>query len=78
LLARAASPCWIIEHSFRENQDGLINPSYLKLFEVFWTAGYACETFDLERRPVLRTDVERWLATGVRDFGGINLLFRKP
>ncbi|MEI7651994.1 MAG: FkbM family methyltransferase [Verrucomicrobiota bacterium] len=78
LLARAAAPCWIIEHSFRENQDGLINPSYLKLFEVFWTAGYACETFDLERRPVLRTDVERWLATGVRDFGGINLLFRKP
>ena len=78
LLARVAGPCWIIEHSFRENQDGLINPSYLKLFEVFWTAGYVCETFDLERRPVLRTDVERWLASGIRDFGGINLLFRKP
>jgi FkbM family methyltransferase len=77
LLARRVSPTWIMEHSFRENQEGRINPRFIELFEVFWGAGYHCATFDLERRPVRRDDVERWLRTGVRDFGGVNYIFQK-
>jgi FkbM family methyltransferase len=78
LLARQTSPAWIMEHSFRENQDGKINPCFRDLFAAFWSAGYDCHTFDLERRKVLPEDVDRWLATGVRDYGGINYLFTKP
>jgi hypothetical protein len=78
LLARPVAPTWIMEHSFRENQEGKVNPRFMELFELFWTAGYTCHTFDLERRPVERTDVQRWIASGIRDYGGVNYLFSKP
>ncbi len=78
LLASSVSPVWIIEHSFRENQDGKINPRFRELFEVFWAQGYACLTFDINRRSVSPADVDRWLLTGIRDYGGINYLFTKP
>jgi FkbM family methyltransferase len=78
LLARPTAPAWIMEHSFRENQEGQINPRFMELFELFWAAGYTCHTFDLERRPVERTDVQRWIASGIRDYGGVNYLFSKP
>ena len=78
VLARPLAPAWIMEHSFRENQEGRINPRFMELFELFWAAGYVCHTFDLERRLVSRTDVERWLASGLRDYGGVNYLFSKP
>ena len=77
LLTREKAPTWIIEHSFRENQDGGVNPRFLDLFELFWSAGYQCLTFDHVRRMVLRDDVDRWLRTGVRDFGDVNYLFQK-
>ena len=77
LLARAKAPTWIIEHSFRENQDGVVNPRFLDLFELFWNAGYQCLTFDHGRRMVRRDDVDRWLRTGVRDFGDVNYIFQK-
>ena len=77
LLARATSPVWIMEHSFRENQGGGVNPRFLELFELFWAAGYVCHTFDPARRTVRRDDVERWLRTGVRDFGDVNYIFQK-
>ena len=77
LLAREKAPTWIIEHSFRENQDGGVNPRFLDLFELFWNAGYQCLTFDRERRIVRRDDVDRWLRTGVRDFGDVNYIFQK-
>jgi len=77
LLMREKAPTWIIEHSFRENQDGGVNPRFLDLFELFWNAGYQCLTFDRERRIVRRDDVDRWLRTGVRDFGDVNYIFQK-
>lgn len=77
LLMREKAPTWIIEHSFRENQDGGVNPRFLDLFELFWNAGYQCLTFDRERRMVRRDDVDRWLRTGVRDFGDVNYIFQK-
>ena len=77
LLMREKAPTWIIEHSFRENQDGGVNPRFLDLFELFWNAGYQCLTFDRERRIVRRDDVDRWLRTGVRDFGDVNYIFKK-
>ena len=78
VLARPIAPAWIMEHSFRENQEGQINPRFMELFELFWAVGYVCHTFDLERRVVSRPDVERWLASGLRDYGGVNYLFSKP
>jgi FkbM family methyltransferase len=78
LLARPTAPAWIMEHSFRENQDGQINPRFMELFELFWAAGYDCHTFDRDRRLVTRPDVERWLASGIRDYGGVNYLFSRP
>lgn len=78
LLAGRASASWIVEHSFRENHQGRVNPRFMELFELFWGAGYGCATFDLARRPVLREDVVRWLDTGVRDFGHVNYVFQKP
>ena len=77
LLMREKAPTWIIEHSFRENQDGGVNPRFLDLFELFWKAGYQCLTFDRERKMVRRDDVDRWLRTGVRDFGDVNYIFQK-
>ena len=77
LLMREKAPTWIIEHSFRENQDGGVKPRFLDLFEMFWNAGYQCLTFDRERRIVRRDDVDRWLRTGVRDFGDVNYIFQK-
>jgi len=78
LLARPTAPAWIMEHSFRENQEGQINPRFMELFELFWAAGYVCHTFDRDRRPVTRPDVERWLTSGIRDYGGVNYLFSRP
>ena len=78
LLARPMAPTWIMEHSFRENQEGKVNPRFTELFELFWAAGYVCHTFDLERRAVVRGDVQRWIASGIRDYGGVNYLFSIP
>jgi FkbM family methyltransferase len=78
LLSRPMAPTWIMEHSLRENQEGRINPRFMELFEIFWAAGYVCHTFDAERRVVTPSDVERWLASGIRDYGGINYLFSRP
>jgi FkbM family methyltransferase len=78
LLARPVAPTWIMEHSFRENQEGKVNPRFMELFELFWAAGYACHTFDLERRVVEGADVQRWIASGIRDYGGVNYLFSRP
>lgn len=77
LIVRERAPTWIIEHSFRENQGGGINPRFLDLFELFWCAGYTCCVFDSGRRVVGRDDVNRWLRSGERDFGGVNYLFQK-
>jgi FkbM family methyltransferase len=78
LLARPVAPTWIMEHSFRENQEGKVNPRFMELFEIFWAAGYVCHTFDAERRVVEGADVQRWITSGIRDYGGVNYLFSRP
>jgi FkbM family methyltransferase len=75
LLGMQPSPVWIIEHGFRENFDGQVNPHFRQLFEVFWHRGYTCRTMDKDRRIVTRKDVERWLKTDTRDFGFLNYVF---
>ena len=77
LLARNPAPTWLLEHGFSENFSGHINPRFRQLFELFWRYGYTCVTADQERRVVSKTDVERWLVQGSRDFGYLNYLFSK-
>jgi FkbM family methyltransferase len=77
LLSRSPSPVWLIEIGFKENFSGGINPDFLKIFELFWTQGYVAITADYERRPVERADIDRWIRNGIRDFGGVNYLFRR-
>lgn len=75
LLAQAPSPAWIVEHGFRENFSGQVNPRFRALFELFWARGYRSFTADSARRPVFEADVDRWLTNGIRDFGFLNYLF---
>ena len=77
LLDRVPAPVWLLEHCFKENFNGSINPHYGELFDAFFRRDYHCITADAERRPVTETDVRRWLATGTRDFGYLNFLFSK-
>lgn len=77
LLDRIPAPVWLLEHCFKENFSGSINPHYGELFDEFFRRGYRCITADAERRPVTETDVRRWLATGTRDFGYLNFAFSK-
>jgi len=77
LLKRCPAPVWLLEHGFTENFAGKINPHFQELFELFWQQRYVCFTADNERRRVMRGDVSRWLAQGVRDFGYLNYMFIK-
>lgn len=75
IINRTPAPVWIVEHGFRENFSGKVNPHFRDLFEVFWKNGYQSFTADENKRPVLEADVDRWLASGTRDFGFLNYLF---
>jgi FkbM family methyltransferase len=77
LLKRSPAPVWLLEHGYKENFDGKVNPHFQELFDFFWRNGYACFTADGGRRKVLPEDVSRWLAQGARDFGFLNYLFSK-
>lgn len=77
LLERTPAPEWILEHGFRENYEGSINPHFRELFELFWRSGYQSVTADAERRVVTADDVDRWLRNGERDFGYLNYLMTK-
>jgi FkbM family methyltransferase len=78
LIDRTPAPAWLLEHGFRENFEGRINPNFRELFELFWQSGYQCVTADAARRPVTAEDVDRWLGQGERDFGFLNYLMFKP
>ncbi len=78
LVKRTPAPTWLLEHGFRENFEGRINPNFRELFELFWDDGYQAVTADSERRPVTEADVDRWLTQGARDFGYLNYLMFKP
>jgi FkbM family methyltransferase len=75
ILTRTPAPMWLVEHGFKENFSGVINPHFRDLFELFWESGYRCFTGDTERRPVLEADIARWMVNGQRDFGYLNYLF---
>ena len=68
-------PVWLLEHGFRENFDGKINPHFRDVFEIFWREHYICRTMDRERKLVRPQDVDRWLNNGVRDYGYLNYVF---
>lgn len=77
MLDRIPAPVWLLEHCFKENFNGAINPYYGELFDEFFRRDYRCITADAQRRQVKDTDVQRWLGTGTRDFGYLNFLFLK-
>jgi FkbM family methyltransferase len=75
LVARKPKPIWMIEIVLTEQIPGGLNTRMYDTFEVFWKRGYRCYTADRDRRPVWPADVERWMKTGVRDFGSYNYVF---
>lgn len=72
-LARRPAPRWLVEVCLTENQT-VVNPHFLEVFELFWSSGYHAETVE-DRRTVQRADVESWIASGKRSFGSYNFLF---
>ena len=76
ILGRTPAPVWIIEHGLTENFSHL-NPHFMDLFASFWSNEYRSYVADEEQREVLPADVQRWVDRGVRDFGGINFIFKK-
>ena len=77
LLAAEPAPIWIVEHGLKENWGGALNPNFEKLFALFWSHGYRANAISPAPRAVEIEDVQRWLARGRRDFGGIDYLFER-
>ncbi len=73
---KRANVSWLVEHGLTENFAD-VNPNFRALFEIFWDNGYEAHSVEASRL-VTSADVERWLAHKRRDFGGIDLLFRRP
>jgi FkbM family methyltransferase len=74
-ISRSPRPFWLVEICFREYHPNGINPNFLRTFTLFWEHGYDCYCADETCAPVTRDDVERWLATGVRDVQTFNYVF---
>ena len=73
-LARRPAPRWLVEVCFTENFPAGVNPHFRDVFEKFWAAGYTARSLEGDR-TVERTDVDRWLANGRRDFGYVSYIF---
>jgi hypothetical protein len=74
-LSLDPKPTWLVEIVLTEQTPAGVNPNMLETFETFWRHGYEARVANEGRRVVGRADVERWLQTGVRDFGSYNYLF---
>lgn len=74
-IARLPKPVWLIEVCFREYHPSGVNPDLLKIFQLFWDNGYDSYGADEKCSAVLPDDVNRWLATGVRDLQTSNYVF---
>ena len=74
-LSLLPKPSWVVEIVLTEQIPGGFNDKFYKTFEIFWKHGYEARTADRNQRPVCPQDVERWISTGVRDFGSYNYLF---
>lgn len=75
ILTRHPKPFWMVEVVLTEQVPGGINERMYTTFETFWRHGYQSRTADRDQKPVRPQDVERWVATGSRDFGSYNYLF---
>ena len=75
MIGRSPRPFWLVEICFREYHPTGVNPDFLRTFELFWDHGYDCYCADETCAPVSRADVQRWLATGVRDALTFNYVF---
>jgi FkbM family methyltransferase len=76
-LQRVPPPVWLVEVNLTEHHPSGLNPHFIDVFDVFWSAGYVARTADEEGRHVERTAVEQWIANRHRDFGTINYIFEK-
>lgn len=77
VLSRTPAPVWIMEIGLTEHRPEGFNHEFKMTFEVFWTHGYRSFTADAERRATTREDVERWINSRKKEFGGRNYLFIK-
>jgi FkbM family methyltransferase len=74
-LARVPRPRWLVEINFTAHHPGGRHPAYAAVFEHFWEAGYSCTDVGTGRE-VTSADVNRWVASGIQDFGqGGNFAF---
>lgn len=71
------SPIWLVEIAFHEHHPDGINPHFAATFEIFWQHGYQAVSADADQKTVTPADIQRWLSTHTRDFGGPNYLFTK-
>jgi FkbM family methyltransferase len=74
-LALTPKPFWLIEIVLTEQIPGGINTRMYDTFDILWRNGYQARTADREHKLVQPQDVERWIASGSRDFGSYNYLF---
>lgn len=74
-VARSPRPSWLVEICFREYHPNGVNPDFLQTFALFLDNGYDCYRADETCAPVSRADIQRWLATGVRDSSTFNYVF---
>jgi FkbM family methyltransferase len=61
-LRLAPQPTWMVEICLEKFHPGGTNPNYQATFDLFWQAGYAAYTAELEPRKVTSEDVRAWVA----------------
>lgn len=76
-LAMAPKPVWLLEICFTEHHPDGVNPHFRSVFEFFWNNNYTAVSIEGNGREVTPADVDRWLASGHRDFGYVSYLFRE-
>jgi FkbM family methyltransferase len=76
-LSLTPPPIWLVEIAFHEHHPGGLNPHFAETFALFWRHGYQAVTADAAQQAVTPADMQRWLSTRSRDFGGPNYLFTK-
>ena len=77
ILRRTPAPIWIMEIGLTEHHPEGFNPEFAGTFDIFWNNGYRSWTADARRRAITREDVENWVNTRKKEFGGRNYLFKK-
>ena len=73
-VAADPAPVWMIEINFSEHHPAGRNPDFEAIFNIFWNAGYSCSSIDASVE-ITPDDIDLWLRTGQRAFGGHNYAF---